>query len=97
MHRVLRNDTFMAWEAAGCPQAPNRPGEGDVVIRHGTEEVLRYADMPPLPHAVGSPQSAALYAGTGVGDIRSVEPAAQLLARFAEETLALFSHQKATA
>lgn len=87
MHRVLRNDTFTAWEAAGCPQAPNRPGEGDIVFRNGTEAVPRYGDMPPLPEAVGSLMSAALYAGTGVGDIRSVEPAADLVARFAAEVV----------
>lgn len=81
MHRVLRNDTFTAWEAAGCPQFPNRPGEGDVVFRNGTEDVFRYCDMPPLPDAVGSMKSAALYAGMGVGDIRSVEPAGQVVAQ----------------
>lgn len=89
MHRVLRNDTFTAWEAAGCPQAPNRPGEGDIVFRNGPEEVPRYSDMPPLPEAVGSPLAAALYAGTGVGDIRLIEPAGHLVARFGAEVLAL--------
>ena len=89
MHRVLRNDTFSAWEAAGCPQAPNRPGEGDIVFRNGPEEFPRYSDMPPLPEAVGSLLSAALYSGTGVGDIRLIEPAGQLVARFGAEVLAL--------
>ena len=27
-HRVLRNTTFEKWEAAGCPPAGKRPGEG---------------------------------------------------------------------
>lgn len=97
MHRVLRNDTFIAWEAAGCPQSPNRPGEGDVVFRHGTEAVPRYSDIPPLPDAVGSPQSASLYAGMGVGDIRSIEPAGQLLARFDVETRAALARLEVTA
>ena len=88
MHRVLRNDTFTAWEAAGCPQSPNRPGEGDVVFRNGIEDVHRYSDIPPLPDAVGSPQSASLYAGMGVGDIQSVEPAGQLVARLWDEARA---------
>ena len=30
-HRTLRNGTVTAWEAAGRPPAPNRPGEEDVV------------------------------------------------------------------
>jgi NAD(P)H-dependent flavin oxidoreductase YrpB (nitropropane dioxygenase family) len=88
MHRVLRNDTFNAWEAAGCPQAPNRPGEDEIVFHNGPEAVPRYADMPPLPDAVGSLLSAALYSGTGVGDIRSIEPAGHLMARFGAEMLA---------
>ena len=83
MHRVLRNDTLTEWEAAGCPQAPHRPGEGDVVFRRGGEDFLRYCDTPPMPGAEGSLLSACLYAGAGVGDIRSVEPAADLVARLA--------------
>ncbi|MFM2354421.1 MAG: hypothetical protein RLZZ528_157 [Pseudomonadota bacterium] len=96
MHRVLRNDTFLAWEAAGCPLAPNRPGEGDVVMRHGTEDVPRYSDMPPLPGVVGSPLSAVLYAGTGVGDIAAVEPAGALVTRlWAGAEAALAGHEVA--
>ena len=30
-HRSLRNNTFTNWEAAGCPPAGQRPGEGDVL------------------------------------------------------------------
>ena len=81
MHRVLRNATLTAWEAAGSPQPPFRPGEGDVVFRHDGEDYPRYCDTPPMPGAVGSVLSACLYAGTGVGEIRSVEPAGPLVAR----------------
>ncbi len=88
MHRVLRNDTLTDWEAAGCPQAPNRPGEGDVVFRHGDEDFPRYSDTPPMPGATGALLSACLYAGTGVGHIKSVEPAGQLVARLWAEALA---------
>lgn len=79
MHRVLRNDTLTTWEAAGCPQPPHRPGEGDVVFRRGHDEFPRYSDTPPMSGATGALTSAVLYAGTGVGDIRSVEPAADLM------------------
>ena len=30
-HRVLRNRTLEIWEAAGCPPAGKRPGEGDIL------------------------------------------------------------------
>jgi nitronate monooxygenase len=80
MHRVLRNDTLETWEAAGCPQPPDRPGEGDVVFRRGDQEFPRYSDTPPMPGATGDLTSAVLYAGTGVGEIGTIEPAADLLA-----------------
>ena len=43
MHRVLRNSTLDAWEAAGSPQPPHRPGEGDVifVLRRQADPSLR--------------------------------------------------------
>lgn len=85
MHRVLRNDTLTEWEAAGCPQAPHRPGEGDVVFRRGGEDFPRYCDTPPMPGAEGSLLSACLYSGAGVGDIGSVEPAGDLVARLAAD------------
>lgn len=85
MHRVLRNDTLSDWEAAGCPQMPNRPGEGDVIFRHGDEDFPRYCNTQPMPGAVGSLLSACLYAGTGVGKVRSIEPAADLVARLGAE------------
>lgn len=49
-HRAIRNPTITAWEAAGCPPAPGRPGEGEVVAthRHGRPR-LRYGDMIPFP------------------------------------------------
>ncbi|MEP3278685.1 MAG: nitronate monooxygenase, partial [Stappiaceae bacterium] len=32
-HRVLKNSTVAMWEAAGCPPAGQRPGEGDVLAK----------------------------------------------------------------
>ncbi len=81
MHRVLRNDTFHRWEAAGCPAAPDRPGEGDVVAQVGGAPILRYSDTPPLRDAVGTVLAACLYAGTGVDGIDRVEPAGALTER----------------
>ncbi len=91
MHRVLRNSTFAAWEAAGCPQAPNRPGEGDSVLLVDDVPVLRYADTSPVQTAVGDPLAACLYAGTGVGSVAAVEPAAALTLRLWAECQALLA------
>lgn len=81
MHRVLRNTTLENWEAAGCPAAPDRPGEGDVIATEGTEPLVRYMDMPPSHLAVGDIAAACLYAGTGVGAIDRIECAEALTRR----------------
>ena len=85
MHRVLRNSTLTAWEAAGCPAAPHRPGEGDVLARAGGAEVRRYDDTPPFAGLLGQIEGACLYAGTGVGAITAIESAATLMARLWDE------------
>jgi nitronate monooxygenase len=81
MHRVLRNATFTAWEAAGSPQPPHRPGEGEVVFRQNGVDHVRYCDTQPGPDADGDPLAACLYAGTSVGDIDRIESAGDLLER----------------
>ncbi|MCX7288356.1 MAG: nitronate monooxygenase [Rhodobacterales bacterium] len=90
MHRVLRNSTFSAWEAAGSPQPPHRPGEGDIVFRQNGVDHVRYSIMEPGPDAKGDLLGACLYAGTGVGDIDRIEGAGDLVTRWgAEVQLAL--------
>ena len=86
LHRVLRNGTLEAWEAAGQPAPPDRPGEGDLLFRQGGNPVLRYSDEPPNRDAVGDVLAGCLYAGQGVQHITSVEPAAALVARLWAET-----------
>lgn len=89
MHGVLRNDTFLAWEAAGCPAAPDRPGEGDVIAREGATPIFRYSDTAPLRGAVGDVLSACLYAGKGVGGIDRIEPAGVMTRRLWAEVCQL--------
>jgi nitronate monooxygenase len=84
--RVLRNATLEMWEAAGCPQYGQRPGENDVLARRETGEViLRYEDSPPLRDMTGQLDEMCLYAGAGVGDIESVQPAGELVAQLWRE------------
>lgn len=99
MHRVLRNSTFTAWEAAGSPQPPHRPGEGDVVFAQRGTDHLRYNDDTPGPDATGDLLAACLYAGTSVGGITSIEGAGDLVARFGAEIMAALAsaqHERVT-
>lgn len=79
MHRVLRNSTLDAWEAAGCPAAPARPGEGDIVMQSPTGGLVRYHNDQPKEESEGDILAGCLYAGTGVEAITSVRPAAEIV------------------
>ena len=83
LHRSLRNDTLIRWEAAGCPPAGKRPGEGDVLARTPDgQPMLRYAvDSPPKSLTGDHVLDCALYAGTGVGLVRDMPAAADLVRR----------------
>jgi nitronate monooxygenase len=99
MHRVLRNSTFTAWEAAGSPQPPHRPGEGDVVFHQQGTNHLRYNDDTPGPGATGDITGACLYAGTSVNDIDRIESAADLVTRLGADVMAAFAsaqHERVT-
>lgn len=89
MSRVLRNSTFEAWEAAGNPEAPNRPGEGDIVFRRGNEPMIRYCDTPPSFDSEGDLLGACLYAGTSVDGITSVRSAAEIVSSLWADTQSL--------
>jgi nitronate monooxygenase len=63
-HRVLRNGTLEGWEASGCPPRGARPGEGEVVGRAASGELIRRAapssgtSPPPLIWFIASGKSA---------------------------------------
>jgi nitronate monooxygenase len=87
LHRALRNSTFLAWEAAGCPQPGKRPGEGELVFVRNSDgfEVRRYFDNPPVKGCTGRISEAALYAGAGAGAIKDLPPAGDLVRRLWSE------------
>jgi nitronate monooxygenase len=87
-HRVLRNSTYRRWDEAGRPPAGSRPGEGEVVARHGGVEIERYAADEPRRATAGELEAMCLYAGQGVGLVTAVEPAAELVSRMAAELAA---------
>jgi nitronate monooxygenase len=82
-HRVLRNGVFDAWEAAGRPATGHRPGEGEPVVTGPAGVIVRYSMHPALVGMDGDIDAMSLYAGLGVGSIASIEPAGEIVERFA--------------
>ena len=77
-HRVIRNDTFLAWVNAGEPARHRRPGKEDIIaMRHG-KPILRYSDAQPTNGTAGDIEAMALYAGTSVGRVSQLASAATI-------------------
>ncbi len=84
--RVLRNATLDRWEAAGCPQPGNRPGENSVVATTASGwEVPLYHIASPVDTSKGELLNMALYAGMGASQINDVLPAAQIVEQLCAE------------
>ena len=83
-HRVLRNSTYRAWEAAGSPPPGARPGEGDILGTYLGDPLPRYSVESPSPgvEAVDF-EPLCQYAGEGVGLIDEILPAAKIVALLA--------------
>jgi nitronate monooxygenase len=86
-HRALRNRTFVMWDAAGCPPPGKRPGGGDVLAtRANGGKILRYSANHPLAGDTGSHRlDCVLYAGEGVGEVRDIPAAGDLVVRLWKE------------
>ena len=82
-HRILlANLTFQMWEAAGCPPEGQRPGEKDVV-GHAPDgaAIERYRINIPVVGTTGSVLEMGTFAGTGVGAVRDLPSAGDLVRR----------------
>lgn len=84
-HRVLRNATYDAWEAAGRPASGSRPGENDIVATGASGDMRRYGAVTPGPDATGDIDALSLWAGQGVGRVERVLPAAAIVKEMAED------------
>jgi nitronate monooxygenase len=85
-HRVIRNATHDAWEAAGRPASGARPGEGETVARAADGEAIpRYSADAPKAGMTGDLDAMCLYAGQGVGLVRDIRPAAAIVAAIVAE------------
>lgn len=83
-HRTLANSTYRAWDEAGRPAPGARPGEGDVVLSvPGVMELARYHMITPFVGLEGEVEAAAMYAGMGVGKVRAVRRAGDVIAEVA--------------
>jgi NAD(P)H-dependent flavin oxidoreductase YrpB (nitropropane dioxygenase family) len=87
-HRTLVNDTYRSWREAGFPAMGARPGEGEIVMSGEDGRGLpRYLVMPPLKGMTGDVTEGAMYAGTGVERVDSIETVADVVARFRDALL----------
>lgn len=85
-HRALSNSTLEMWEAAGCPPAGRRPGEGDrIAIDPDGRSFLRYEDAPPRAGLTGDVEAMSLYAGSSCGDIRDIPTVREVIERLWRE------------
>lgn len=85
-HRVLRNKTVEAWEAAGCPPSGKRPGEGEVIATsRSSRPVVRYQSYTPDTDADGDIDALSLWAGQSVGLVSKLQSAGDIVREIADE------------
>ena len=81
-HRVLYNSTLKNWEMDGNPPVGQRYDEGEIIARTANgAPIFRYDDTAPRQGMTGDIEKMCLYAGTGVGAITDIPPAANLIER----------------
>jgi NAD(P)H-dependent flavin oxidoreductase YrpB (nitropropane dioxygenase family) len=89
-HRVLRNKTVDAWEAAGCPPAGKRPGEGEVVATSASlGPLVRYRVCTASADTEGDIDALPLWAGQSVGIVSKLKSAGDIVREIVEEAEAV--------
>ena len=89
-HRVLRNSTVAAWEAAGRPATGHRPKEGQVVATSKSRgPIVRYRSYTPAADAEGDIDALSLWAGQGAALIHKIQPAAEIVREIDSEADAI--------
>lgn len=84
-HRVLRNTTYEAWDAAGRPPSGARPGEGETLATSDLGPMRRYQAATPGPDAAGDIDALSLWAGQGLARVAEVKPAAEIVREIADD------------
>jgi nitronate monooxygenase len=86
--RALRNNTIENWEAAGSPEVGERPGEGEVIAKAADGgPVERYSSIASYSGVAGDLEGLSNWAGQGVGLIKRVQPAADIVREITEEAI----------
>lgn len=85
-HRVLRNQTVEAWEAAGRPPTGKRPGEGEVIATsRSSGPIVRYQSYTPGADAEGDIDAMSLWTGQSVGLVSQMQSASDIVRKIADE------------
>ena len=85
-HRVLRNKTVEAWQAAGCPPSGKRPGEGEVIATSQSGgPIVRYRSYTAGADTEGDIDAMSLWAGQGVGLVSKLQSAGDIVREIADE------------
>ena len=97
-HRLLRNTVVNEWEKAGRPGTGKRPGEGDIVAHSKTlGEIVRYRPLMPTTDVEGDIEALPLWAGQGVGLVRTVMSAAEIMDEIHAEACSILKRLAAKA
>lgn len=82
-HRMLRNRVVAEWEAAGRPPLAEREGVERIIgvstLSGNSVEISRYTAFTASPAFEGDIEEVALWAGMGVGRVREVQPAGEIV------------------
>ena len=95
-HRTLRTAFVEQWigkEARGQESRPDEPEVGRTVIAGRAMPVLRFMGFPPNRDATGDIDSMDLLAGQGVGLVRQIKPAGQIVHELVEEARQIISRR----
>ena len=90
-HRVLRNSTVSQWLAASRPRSGERPGEGQVIGTSADRKIVRYMSHTPNEATTGNIEAMSMWAGQGVGLIRTMQPAGEIIEQLWSETQAILA------
>ena len=97
-HRVLRNPTVGAWEAAGRPEPGKRPGEGEVVATSkSVGPIVRYTAFTPAADIEGDIEAMSMWAGQSVGLVRKTQTAGEIVREIAADADAILKRLAASA
>jgi nitronate monooxygenase len=86
-HRVLRTPFVEQWlsqEARGSEQRPDEPVIGETTFGGQRIPVQRFAGLPATAESTGDIESMAFLAGQGVGLVREIKPAAEIVRELVE-------------